>query len=217
MSYTLDLPSSSNTPRPDLSRVQHARRRTILLITLPALALFPFFRSIWDWQGPVQEWVENIGFSLVLISILGRCWCSLYIGGRKMKDLVARGPFSVVRNPLYFFSFVGAFGMGACSGSIVLAASFLAITCVIFRNVVRKEEAALLAIFGEPYAAYCRRVPRFVPNPFLWHDENMLEIQPKRVIRTLVDALPFVLAMPMFEVIGMLQVDGTLPVLLLLP
>ena len=217
MAYTLDLPPHAGAPMPDLSRVQHARRRTIFLIALPALALFPFVRSIWDWQGPVQEWVENIGFSLVLIAILGRCWSSLYIGGRKMRDLVQRGPFSIVRNPLYVFSFIGAFGMGACSGSVVLALVFLAIAYAVFHGVVRKEEAALLVLFGEPYAAYCRRVPRFLPNPALWHDEPLLEIQPRRVVRTLIDALPFILAMPMFEVIGMLQVEGTLPVLLHLP
>lgn len=216
MIHALDLPPSV-PPMPNLSRVQRTRRRAIFFITLPALALFPFFRSIWDWDGPVQEWVENIGFSLVLIAILGRCWASLYIGGRKMKSLVARGPFSIVRNPLYVFSFIGAFGMGACSGSVVLATAFLAIAYLVFRVVVAKEEAALLATFGEPYAAYLRRVPRFLPDPRLWQDEDVLEIRPYLVVRTLIDALPFVLAMPMFEVISMLQLDGTLPVLLHLP
>jgi len=217
MSYTLDLPPHPKMPMPNLSRVQQMRRLTIFLVTVPALVLFPFVRSVWDWQGPVQEWVENIGFSLVLVAIFGRCWASLYIGGRKMRDLVQRGPFSVMRNPLYFFSFVGAFGMGAASGSVVLASAFLFFAYVVFRDVVRKEEAALHILFGEPYADYCKRVPRFLPNPLLWHDDEVLEIQPKRVIRTLIDALPFVLAMPMFEVIGMLQVDGMLPVLLYLP
>ncbi|MCS0493598.1 isoprenylcysteine carboxylmethyltransferase family protein [Ancylobacter sp. MQZ15Z-1] len=213
--HALDLPAGA--PAPDLGRVQHARRRTLFLIALPALAVFPFIRSIWDWQGPMQEVVEDVGFALVLVAVLGRCWCSLYIGGRKMKKLVVRGPFSMVRNPLYFFSFIGAFGMGACSGSVVLATAFFAVTFLVFRGVVRKEEAALLAAFGAPYAAYCGRVPRFLPEPRLWHDEGTLEIHPGRVARTLIDALPFILAMPMFELIGALQLDGTLPVLLLLP
>lgn len=212
MSYALDLPRSHN-----LSKVQRTRKKAILLVSLPAIACFPFIRSVWAWDGPVQEWIENIGFALVLIAIIGRCWSTLYIGGRKTKELVVRGPFSMVRNPLYFFSFVGAIGMGACSGSVVLALLFFVIAFIIFRSVVGYEEAALLDTFGAPYRDYCRRVPRFIPNLSLWSDERRLEIEPVLVARTLIDAAPFILAMPMFELIGQLQLDGVLPVMLYLP
>ena len=47
-------------------------------------------------------------------------WSSLYIAGRKGRELVTVGPYSTCRNPLYFFSIVGAAGMGAQSGSLTL-------------------------------------------------------------------------------------------------
>ncbi|MGH6861797.1 MAG: methyltransferase family protein [Phyllobacterium sp.] len=201
----------------DLPRVQRARKRALFTIVFLFVCILPFVRSLWDWQGPVQEWIENIGFSLVLVAIVGRCWASLYIGGRKIQELVTHGPFSIVRNPLYVFSFVGAIGMGACSGSITLATLFFVLSFVVFRRVVSREEAALRAIFGQEYIAYCRSVPRFIPDFRLWDAPARLEIEPARVIRTLFDAAPFVLAMPLFELLGDLQLEGILPVLLHLP
>ncbi|TWG92766.1 protein-S-isoprenylcysteine O-methyltransferase Ste14 [Mesorhizobium sp. J18] len=201
----------------NLPRVQRARKRILFAIFFLIACTLPFVRSLWSWQGPVQEWIENIGFSLVLIAIIGRCWASLYIGGRKIQELVTEGPFSIVRNPLYVFSFIGTIGMGACSGSITLAMLFFFLAFVIFRPVVLREEAALRAIFGQEYIEYCRRVPRFLPDIRRWNAPQKLEIEPARVVRTLFDAAPFILAMPLFELLGELQLQGILPVLLRLP
>ena len=41
---------------------------------------------------------------MILICILGRTWATLYIGGQKQRELVTKGPYSVVRNPLYLFT-----------------------------------------------------------------------------------------------------------------
>lgn len=212
MTNTFGSSGASNLPR-----VQKARKRVLFAIFFSIACTLPFVRSVWDWQGPVQEWVENIGFSLVLIAIIGRCWASLYIGGRKIQELVTEGPFSIVRNPLYVFSFIGTIGMGACSGSITLAMLFFVLAFVIFRPVVLREEAALRAIFGQEYIEYCGRVPRFLPDVRLWNAPQKLEIEPARVVRTLFDAAPFILAMPLFELLGELQLQGFLPVLLHLP
>jgi protein-S-isoprenylcysteine O-methyltransferase Ste14 len=95
---------------PNLLGVQKARKRALFAILFLVACTLPFVRSVWDWQGPVQEWIENVGFSLVLLAIIGRCWASLYIGGRKVRELVTHGPFSIVRNPLYVFSLLARSG-----------------------------------------------------------------------------------------------------------
>ena len=46
------------------------------------------------------------GFILVVFGCFGRIWASLYIEGNKTKNLITAGPFSMVRNPLYFFSLI---------------------------------------------------------------------------------------------------------------
>jgi protein-S-isoprenylcysteine O-methyltransferase Ste14 len=53
-----------------------------------------------------------LGLVLVGIATVGRLWCALYIAGYKDSDLITSGPYSITRNPLYFFSFVGFAGIG---------------------------------------------------------------------------------------------------------
>ena len=59
-----------------------------------------------------------------------------------------RGPYSVSRNPLYVFSFIGAFGMGAQTGSVLMSCLFTLIAFLVFYATVRREEDWLKATFG---------------------------------------------------------------------
>jgi protein-S-isoprenylcysteine O-methyltransferase Ste14 len=45
------------------------------------------------------------------------------------------GPYSLMRNPLYVFTMVGAVGMGAQSGSVLVAAWFGVVTFLVFQTV----------------------------------------------------------------------------------
>ena len=82
---------------------------------------------------------------------------------------------------------------------------------------VRREEAALVKVHGETYAAYLRSTPRFLPNPGLWWDRDSLTVQPVRVMRTFADGLVFLLAIPIAEGLEYLQSIHILPVLANLP
>jgi protein-S-isoprenylcysteine O-methyltransferase Ste14 len=142
----------------------------------------------------LHETVERSGLMMILIAIVGRTWCAMYIGGRKLSALVTDGPYSMSRNPLYVFSSIAAFGVGAQFGSIALAA-ICAIACLaIFRLVVSHEERALAMRFPSEFEAYQARVPRFLPDPCLWQDADTLLVRPALVNRTFRDAMLFLLA-----------------------
>ena len=49
------------------------------------------------------------------------------------------GPFSITQNPLYFFSTVGAIGVGLMYGSVLAAAALGLASFVVFRVTARKE------------------------------------------------------------------------------
>ena len=75
--------------------------------------------------------------------------------------LVTDGPNRVSRNPMYAGMALGLAGTGLLTGrpwSALAAAGFVATVT----PQVRREEAALEAIFGDAWRAYARRVRRWV-------------------------------------------------------
>jgi protein-S-isoprenylcysteine O-methyltransferase Ste14 len=76
--------------------------------------------------------------------------------------LLSTGPFRVSRNPLYvaLVATLCAFGLLLASWWFLIAAAILAL--VLDRFVIRPEEAALAEAFGPAYAAYARRVRRWL-------------------------------------------------------
>ena len=195
-----------------LGMYQHWRR-IWLAVAIALLSGIMLFVST-SWQEAAHEMIEAIGVVLIGAAILGRLWCTLYIGGRKSDMVVQTGPYSIMRNPLYFFSAIGAAGVGAQSGSIIVALVFGLFCTLAFLIVIRREELFLSAQFGAGYQDYLNRVPRFFPNVRLFRDEAMLSVLPKRLYVTLMDGLVFFAALPAFEGVQYLQKAGVIPVLL---
>ncbi|MCB4770551.1 isoprenylcysteine carboxylmethyltransferase family protein [Ancylobacter sp. Lp-2] len=211
-------PVGQPTPSIDLGAVQSLRK--IALFALGGLAVLILLtgHSLWpDSEDSPHEIIETVGVALLALAIAGRTWCSLYISGRKKSEIVALGPYSISRNPLYVFSFIGAAGAGAQFGSFTAAVAAALLTWVVFSIVVRKEERFLAERFGETYLAYKARVPRFWPNFRLWQNVDTLEIRPRMVMQTFIDACVFLAAIPLAEGIEMAQAAGWLPVLWLVP
>lgn len=200
----------------DLGGVQRVRKAVLLAGLLGLLGLSTVTRSIGG-ETLVHEGLEELGLALIATCIVGRAWCSLYIGGRKKAEIVDRGPYSISRNPLYVFSFLGAFGMGAMSGSFVLACLFLAIAVAVFHATVKREEAWLTEAFGAAYRAYLNRTPRFWPDFSKWRDHETLEIRPAFFLLTLRDGLAMLLVVPLFEWIEESQAAGWMTTLIHLP
>jgi protein-S-isoprenylcysteine O-methyltransferase Ste14 len=146
-----------------------------------------------------EDLIEWIGYPLVLIGVLGRTWCTMYVGGRKNDQLVDQGPYSLVRNPLYVFSFIGIAGAGASTGMLTAAVLGMLAFALYYPSIVQREEAFLLSRFGDAYISYCRRVPRWIPNLSLWHSPSEITVQPKLVWKTFLDAAlkhPLILKKP---------------------
>lgn len=208
--------TTTGTDAFDLQRVQRIRKWAIGLSLLAVVIMAMFSASLWG-GGPAHEAVEAIGLGAIVLSIVGRAWCSLYIGGRKKAEVVSTGPYSLSRNPLYVFSYAGAFGVGAQTGSVVIACLFVLIALVVFHFTIAKEEAWLSAEFGSAYRDYMARTPRCGPDFSKWHDDEELSIKPRFFLTTLRDGLVFFLAVPIFEGVDWAQAAGWLPIVLRLP
>ncbi len=199
-----------------LGRYQHLRRVVLfLLLVVASFALL--FISSYPEESEFHEFVEAFGVSLIGVAIIGRLWCTLYIGGRKSAEIVADGPYSISRNPLYVFSAIGAAGAGAQTGSVIVALVFGLATLIAFHVVALREERFLREKFGAAFDAYCGRVPRLFPRFSIYRDSATLTVVPKRLYTTFFDGLVFFSAMPAFEFVEHLQMHHVLPVLLRLP
>ena len=201
----------------NIGHVQVVRKIVLGFALTVGISLFAVTNSRYPSGGTVHEMIEWAGIVLIVICILGRTWASLYIGGRKNEQLVTIGPYSITRNPLYFFSVIGAAGFGAQLGSIAVAVVFAILTWLVFHLVIIQEERVLADHYGVVFADYVKAVPRFLPNTELWHDEPTLVIRPPRVLWTFADASVFLLSVPIAEGFEWLQDSGILPVLLVLP
>jgi protein-S-isoprenylcysteine O-methyltransferase Ste14 len=165
----------------------------------------------------VSPWLQWLGYALVILGAFGRVYCSAFIGGRKNDEVVRHGPFSVVRNPLYVFSFIAVVGIGLQSGMFVLLAALVGAFVLYYPLVVAKEEAFLTHKFGEPYQRYVAEVPRWKPKMKLWVEPEQVDAKPKFIRHTIFDAFVFFLPLPAFAIIKALQTSGVLPVWLTLP
>ncbi|MDP1777009.1 MAG: isoprenylcysteine carboxylmethyltransferase family protein [Brevundimonas sp.] len=208
---------TAHRPALDLGAVQKIRKAAVLAALVGLVGLALVTQSLGGVDGEWHERVESIGFVAMILSIVGRAWCSLYIGGRKKAEIVDRGPYSISRNPLYVFSYIGAFGIGAQSGSVTIGLGFVLAAMAVFYMTVRREEAFLEREFGAVYIAYKARTPRFWPRFSLWRDEDQLTIRPSLFVTTIRDGLVFLLAIPVFELIDAGQATGWLHIAAHLP
>ncbi len=185
------------------TRIFAALVLAILLVTGP------------QYQFPAVAWW--LGYGLLIAAMLGRALCTLFIGGRKNTEILAIGPYAVVRNPLYVASFLGVLGLGLAWGMITVLAVLVLAFVLYYQKVVAREEGFLRDRFGAAFDAYCAKTPRWWPDWSLWQAPEAISVQPKFVLITLRDAAWFVLALPLIELIKYAQAAGYLPVLWLLP
>lgn len=213
---SVTLPSAVG--KRDSMQVVQRRRKAVLAGALVTSAfVLLFVRSFWAPERLVHESLEWVGIGLIGLAILGRVWSSMYLGGRKKQVVVRTGPYSIVRNPLYVFSVIGAAGVGLCTGSVLVAFLFAFATWLVFDGVIRREERYLTEHLGTPYLDYLASTPRWIPSFSKWTSTETLEVRPNLMWRTLRDAIWFFAAFPMLEALEQAQIHHWLPVLILLP
>ena len=81
---------------------------------------------------------------------------------KKASELVTSGIYSISRNPMYLGDAIALAGIAVWVGSVLNLLPLAIFIAYIDRFQIAAEEQALAVIFGDHYAAYCRRVRRWL-------------------------------------------------------
>lgn len=116
---------------------------------------------------------EVLGIAVVVFGAALALWCVLAFAvvGRGTpapfdppRTLVVRGPYRIVRNPMYIGAGLALAGAALYYRSAELLAFTAGFFVVTHLFVVFYEEPTLRRLFGEEYAGYCRSVRRWWPR-----------------------------------------------------
>jgi protein-S-isoprenylcysteine O-methyltransferase Ste14 len=119
---------------------------------------------------PPELWITWLGFALTLIGLAFTCWARVTLGRnwsgvvqlKQDHELIVRGPYSMVRHPIYtglLLAFLGsALALGEWRGLVATL-----IVGVSFWRKLRLEERWLRELFGQQYQDYAARVKALVP------------------------------------------------------
>jgi protein-S-isoprenylcysteine O-methyltransferase Ste14 len=195
---------------------QRWRLHTLRLFGVAMFVLILIADPAWQDHAITQKSIQFAGATLVIAAVLGRLWSTLYIGGRKNITLMTKGPYSITRNPLYFFSTVGSVGAGLVFGSLTLAVLIGGAVGAILYATSRGEAALLQSHFGSSYRHYAARVPLFWPQPGIYEEANDTTFDPRALKRALGDAILFLLVIPFAGAIELLRHSGLLPRMIML-
>lgn len=199
------------------SSLQNSRIIASKLLVVPVLALALFTHHSYAEDGLVDKLLETTGYLLLQMSALGRIWASAHIDGRKSKQLVTQGPFSITRNPLYVFSFLGFLGAGLAFVSLTIAAALVLIFFLLHWPTILAEEKNLYAVFGEEYQRYVNRVPRFMPRSLQVEYSDSAQFYPKVFARSMFECSLVGCVFILAHLVEWSHDSGILPVLFLIP
>jgi len=150
----------------------------LLLQSLGYVACFALARTLFSPLFPMAQAAEigfaaltilvaiaSIWFCLSAVRTLGKQW-ALVARVVEGHELIMRGPYGIVRNPIY----LGMFGLLVATGLAVSRWEGLAAGVVLFlignELRIRSEERLLRDAFGAKFDEYARRVPAFFPRIF---------------------------------------------------
>jgi protein-S-isoprenylcysteine O-methyltransferase Ste14 len=139
--------------------------------------------SIRTWQllaaWPARSGWLSFSTATIVVLLLGivwalkgaflRTWGTAYLSPAVVQDpalhgeaIIADGPYRYVRNPLYFGNFIHTLALALLMPPSGAVFCILAISLFQLR-LIAAEESFLTAKLGEPYLAYCAKVPRLIP------------------------------------------------------
>jgi len=161
--------------------------------------------------------IQWLGYLFIVITTLGRIWCFVYISGYKDDRLIQYGPYSLVRNPLYVFSFIGTIGLGFATENLLAFVLMIILFCIFYPSVVDDEEKLLKTLYGNAFDDYIKKTPRWFPDFKNYNDVEEYPIKPRIFIKAMLESMWFMWFYMILQIIENLHHMGIIPILVTIP
>lgn len=163
---------------PSLQRPNRGRELLLMAISasglgvIPALYVFTDFLRFADY--PMQVWQPALGAIVFAGALylfrrthkdLGRNW-SVTLEVREQHALITEGVYRSVRHPMYSAFWLWCIAQAVLLPNLVAGFAGIVGFGILFFLRVHKEEAMMLATFGEPYRLYMTRTWRVLPGVY---------------------------------------------------
>jgi len=138
----------------------------LIFLSLGIILIFSNSALIFRHYGILDLALNVTGMVLIFFGFLFRITARGYKEEKSSdgRTLVIDGPYAMIRNPMYF----GTFMIGAGIIMMLLRLWFLFLFMIVFLLIyipqMKKEETALLDRFGEEYKRYCGITPKYFPR-----------------------------------------------------
>jgi len=157
--------------------VQNYMRKDLFAFAIPALSIFVAGLAICGWDfarrfqgGWTPSWVAVAGALMVVAGIINNIVCQVTMGRsyssflvtREDHQLITRGMYGYVRNPIYLGVICATTGIGLFTTSLLGLIVLWGVIPFFLRR-IRLEEQMLLDEFGPEYEAYMERTKKLVP------------------------------------------------------
>ena len=200
-----------------LFKIAHTRVAVSRIFAVLIVLLAVFTASSFKQGGWADMLFEIFGLFLLTVCSTGRLWALLYISGYKAHEVITDGPYSIVRHPLYFFSFIGAIGIGLASENILILAVMVFFYLSYYPLTILSEEQTLTKKFGQVYLNYAEHTPRFVPKLSLYKSPAEFVVKADVFLKNMAFGMWFIWIFILLDFIETLQLNGQIPVLLRVP
>ncbi len=162
--------------RVDRAESWFAGLRHFLLLVVAMLLLFREWLRIsfleWRWV-PRYLPVEYTGLLLTLAGAVFAIWARVMLGGnwssnvtvKREHQLILRGPYRIVRHPIYSGFLLAMLGTALVWGELRLLIGVL-LAGLSWWLKSRTEEAFMIRRFGDQYLDYRKRVSALIPGVF---------------------------------------------------
>jgi len=181
------------------------------------LMLLVFTGHSFSQNGITDMLFEICGLFLLSVCSFGRLWALMYISGNKKRQLIIDGPYSMVRNPLYVFSLVGALGIGLASENVLVLALIAVFYSFYYPFTILAEEKKLIKKFGQAYLEYMKKTPRFLPKLSLHKEPAIYTVKARSFAKNFVTGMWFVWIFMLIHFVERLQDLGFIPVIARFP